>query len=68
MIADLEDVMFLFLFFVGCDKENRVAAGEVIRTPYGYDCIKTYSGDGFSSITCWESKDSSPKNRTKKRE
>ena len=49
-----EEDIVLFLLFTGCDT-NKKPQSKVVRTPYGYDCIKIYSGEGFSSIECWDS-------------
>ena len=43
------DVCMIFLDGM---RQKEEAKPKVIRTPYGYDCVK----EGPNAVTCWESK------------
>lgn len=42
--------MFIWIFLLGCDKKEEPKP-KVIRTSFGYDCVK----EGPGMVTCWES-------------
>ena len=50
--------MFVWIFLMGCNNKEEPKP-KVIRTPYGYDCVK----DGPNAVTCWESEGPPPEQK-----
>ena len=50
--------MLVWIFLMGCDNKEKPKR-EVVRTPYGYDCVKESPG----VITCWDSEGPLPEKK-----